>query len=268
MARLDSRGPQYQHLGEGYMSNLQVVDTDMQSETSSIISMIARAASDPSVSLDKMERLFAMHQQMEQTQAQKAYNAAMAIAQAEIGPVFRNRKNEHTKSRYAELEAIDGAIRPIYTTHGFSLSFDTEEEGSHVKVFCDVMHSGGFIKRHTLKSTLDNVGMNGQKNKTDIQGLGSSVSYLRRYLTLMIFNVTMKNEDTDGNETAKLITAMQFEELLVKLDLVDGDKVKFAEVLKVPSLAELPAARFDAALRVIEQRAAKLAQERASKNAV
>jgi hypothetical protein len=39
----------------------------------------------------------------------------------------------------------------------------------------------------------------GRPNKTALHGLGSSVSYLRHYLTCMIFNVVMRGEDDDGN---------------------------------------------------------------------
>ena len=33
--------------------------------------------------------------------------------------------NPQTRSRYASYFALDNAVRPIYTKHGFSLTFDT-----------------------------------------------------------------------------------------------------------------------------------------------
>jgi hypothetical protein len=198
-------------------------------------------------------------------QRKTAYQAAMAQAQAEIGPVVKDRKNEHTKSMYATLEAVDTAIRPIYTAHGFSLSFDAPDvTDKGLLISCDVLHSGGHSEHKTLLGALDTVGPNGSRNKTDIQGLGSTVSYLRRYLTCMVFNVTVKSEDKDGNRTAQTINAAQYVELAEKLVLVNGDPEKFAEMFKVESLTEIPAARFDEAIRKIEIKSQKLAAERAS----
>lgn len=247
------------------VSETQAIQTAPQTESAALISMIARASADPNVSIDKMERLFAMHKEMAAEKRKTEYQAAMALAQAEIGPVVKDRKNEHTKSMYATLEAVDAAIRPIYTAHGFSLSFDAPdvtEKG--LLISCDVLHSSGHSEHKTLLGALDTVGPSGTRNKTDIQGLGSTVSYLRRYLTCMVFNVTVKNEDKDGNKTAQTINAAQYVELTEKLELVKGDPEKFAELFRVQSLTEIPASRFDDAIRKIELKSQKLAEERAA----
>jgi hypothetical protein len=129
-------------------------------------------------------------------------------------------------------------------------------------VFCDVLHSEGHRERKSLTGSLDTVGPNGSRNKTDIQGLGSSTSYLRRYLTCMIFNVTISNEDRDGNATAKTISGHQYAEIVEKLALVNGDHEKFASLFRVANIADIPARFFDDAIRKIEERSRKLAQER------
>jgi hypothetical protein len=41
--------------------------------------------------------------------------------------------------------------------------------------------------------------MRGSPNKTAIHGFGSAMSYGRRYLLLLIFNLAMRHEDNDGN---------------------------------------------------------------------
>lgn len=233
-----------------------------QNETATVINLIVRAASDPAVSIDKMERLFAMQKEMIAEQKRDAYQAAMALAQAEIGPVARDRQNAHTKSTYATLEAVDTAIRPLYTKHGFSLTFDAEQhDDGRVTIICDVLHAQGHRERKTLKGNLDTVGTNGTRNKTDIQGLGSSSTYLRRYLTCMVFNVAIANEDKDGNReraAGATISAAQYKQLSRWLDEVDGDPDKFIADYKIASLVVLPVARFEHAVRRIQDRARSL----------
>lgn len=232
--------------------------------SASVLDMILRAASDPSVSIEKMERLFALHEKMQKDKARKEYSEAMAAAQADIGPVARDRQNAHTKSAYATLEAIDEAIRPISTRHGFALSFDAQESDKGLTIICDVLHSGGHSERKTLTGALDTIGTNGTRNKTDIQGLGSTTSYLRRYLTCMVFNVAIKNEDKDGNKTAATLSAVQYLELKEKLDLIGGDEAKFVTPYRVETLADVPASKFDDAIARIERRAQQIAAERSN----
>lgn len=231
-------------------------------DSGALISMIARAASDPSVSIDKMERLFAMHKEMEARQAKTAYQAAMAAVQAEIGPIIKDRHNPHAKSMYATLEAVDATVRPIYTRHGFSLSFDAPEvTDKGIMIACDVLHAGGHSERKTLVGALDTVGPNGTRNKTDIQGMGSTVSYVRRYLTCMIFNVVIGNEDRDGrprNDVGGTITAAEYENLTCWLDEVQGDPDRLASLMGASDLTLLSKRQYADAVRRIEGRAREL----------
>jgi hypothetical protein len=170
-------------------------------EGSAILSMIERAARDPAVDLDKMERLFAMHERIEQRRAETAFNAAMASAQAEIGPVVKNVRNTHTNSKYADLDAVYDVVQPIVTKHGFGKSFGTghsERGDGFVKMVCDVTHTGGFCKRYESDIPIDAAGSQGKVNKTPIQAFGSTTTYGRRYQTLLIFDVVTM-DDNDGN---------------------------------------------------------------------
>jgi len=167
-----------------------------------VLAMIERAARDPSVDIDKMERLLAIHREMRSETARTAYNAAMARVQAQIKPVYRDAMNDHTNSPYARLETISEAITPIITSEGFSLSYDTADcpVANHIRIVCDVMHSAGHTERKHFDLALDNVGAKGNLNKTAIQASGSTISYGRRYLKCMVFDVVLTNEDNDGND--------------------------------------------------------------------
>lgn len=166
----------------------------------SLLAVIARAASDASIDPDKMQRLLDMQMALQAEQAKREFWRAMAAAQAEMEPIKRGAYNTHLKSMYARLEDIDREIRPIYTRHGFFLSFNSDPlAGTLLTVHCLVGHSGGHQERYTLQGALDGVGAKGASNKTDIQALGSTRTYLQRYLTVGIFNITLTEQDNDGN---------------------------------------------------------------------
>lgn len=172
------------------------------SDSAALMTAIANAARDPNVDVDKMERLFAMHEKMQARQAEQAFSEAMKAAQAEMPMIAKDRHNSQTNSDYATLDAINNRITPIYTRHGFSLTFDTEDsplEG-HVRIVCRVLHRDGHSKAYSYDNPMDATGIGGKTNKTPTHARGSAITYGRRYLVLMIFNLTTGAQaDDDGN---------------------------------------------------------------------
>lgn len=163
------------------------------------LDIVTKASTDTRCNVDKMRALLDMQKEMVAEERRVQYSQSMRAAQAEMEPVVRKSQNDHTKSKYAKLEHIDKVIRPIYTKHGFSLSFDTRrEEDGTVTAICSVLHDSGHTERKELNGAVDSTGAKGTANKTAMQGVGSTVSYLRRYLTCMIFNIVLVNEDDDG----------------------------------------------------------------------
>lgn len=170
--------------------------------TQQIVRVISTAVENPKLDVKKMREIMDMQMEMMRFQAEIAYNSAMRDAQAEIPHIPANKYNDHTKSKYADLDAIDTIIKPIYIKHGFSVSFDTRKmENGDVKTMAYVRHTQGHKETHELHGALDMAGAKGNANKTGIQATGSTVSYLQRYLTKLIFNVVIIGEDKDGNAT-------------------------------------------------------------------
>lgn len=184
-------------------------------QATSLVQALAAAAADPRTDMDKMERLFAMHQTMVKQQAEAAFNDAMARAQAKIVPIATNAYNTHTQSRYAKLAAITKEITPIVTAEGLALSYDSykpeyDKDGKEInppasgwhRIIAIVSHRDGHTRRYHLDLPLDDVGSQGKVNKTGVQAMGSTTSYGRRYLACMIFNVATMDDD-DGNGGGK-----------------------------------------------------------------
>lgn len=165
-----------------------------------LLTALARAAADPATDMDKMERLFAMHQAMVKDEREAAFNAAMSRAQGAMEAVVKNRRNDQTNSNYADLATINAAIKPIYTEHGFSISFDTADapQEGYLRLVAILSHKDGHSRNYHLDMPPDDVGIKGSTNKTKVHATGSTNTYARRYLTCMAFNITTE-DDNDGN---------------------------------------------------------------------
>lgn len=129
------------------------------------------------------------------------FDAAMVAAQSEMVTIATDCENKQTRSRYASFAALNRALRPIYTRHGFALTFDTSEsprEG-HVRILCRVSHTGRYGRDYHIDMPADGKGAKGGDVMTTTHALGSAVSYGCRYLLRMIFNVSVGESDDDGN---------------------------------------------------------------------
>src|SRR2546426_2721795 len=164
------------------------------------LAMIERAARDPSIDVDKLDRLLQMRERENARVAERAFNTALAEAQTEMHPVAADSDNPQTRSRYASYAALDRAVRPIYTTHGFALSFNTADAPGpeQARILCDVCHAGGHTRRYHVDMPVDGKGARGGDVMTKTHAMGSGISYGMRYLLRMIFNLAI-DQDDDGN---------------------------------------------------------------------
>jgi len=175
-----------------------------EGNVASLMDVISRAAADKDVDVLKMEKLIDLYERLSNRQASQAYNVAMTACQAEMEPVVKDATNDQTRSRYAKLETIVQAIKPVYTRHGFSLSFGTDisPREDHDRITCRVMHKAGFHRDEFADVPRDMFGMKGTQNKTNTHAWGSTQTYGRRYLTLGIFNLSvvdsLMTRDDDG----------------------------------------------------------------------
>ncbi len=178
-------------------------------EEDATLALISRAARDPDVDVDKMRELLQLKKDHEKDlreqraeEARMAYQRDMIDAQAEMEPVARTADNKQTTSKYAKLEHISKVIKPVYSKHGFALTYTSPKalENGTMIIGVWVMHRAGHKEYHELPGQIETTGFKGNANMTGLQGLGKLISYLRRYLTCMVFDVILYNEDTDGQQ--------------------------------------------------------------------
>lgn len=158
---------------------------------SDAVSMFERLASDPSVDVAKLEKLIEMQERILRHNAEAAFNAAFAEMQPEI-PVIAER-GMTDKGRFAELEDIVEAVRPILGKYGFALSHRTEWPApNQVRIVGILRHRGGHQQTSEFLSAPDQSG-----SKNGIQALGSAVSYGRRYTTKDLLCIVSRGEGKD-----------------------------------------------------------------------
>lgn len=232
-----------------------------QPQPSNIMQAIIRAASDPATDIAKVESMMALYERLEAKRAESAFNEAMSAAQTDMRPVTADKDNSQTKSRYASYGALDKAVRPIYTSHGFSLSFDTGESpvAEQVRILCYAAHRDGHSRTYHIDMPADGKGAKGGDVMTKTHAVGAALSYGSRYLLKLIFNVAVGEDDDDGNgASGGRITEEQAERILELLTKDKADVKRFCAYMKVPSIVELPAKEYTRAIEVINTRSQKV----------
>jgi len=154
--------------------------------------------------IDVIERLAALQEKALYRDAEIQFNEAMNAAQSELGRIAPDLTNPQTRSKYASYAQLDRVIRPVYSRHGFSLSFDTGDapQPEMVRVLCYVSHKAGHTRTYRTDMPADGKGAKGGDVMTKTHAHGAAMQYGMRYLLKYIFNIAVGDLDTDGNDSA------------------------------------------------------------------
>lgn len=112
---------------------------------------------------------------------------ALIKAQKEMKPLVKEADNPYFKSKYADLAAVVDACKEALSGNGLAYTQLTNEVEAGVVVVTQLMHESGQWIRGELRMT---------PVKNDPQGIGSCISYARRYALAAI--VGLAPEDDDG----------------------------------------------------------------------
>src|SRR5690606_12731717 len=120
--------------------------------------------------------------------------AALVKAQAEIKGVAKDATNPHFKNKYASLDALMDMARPILAKHGLAIlqgSTIPETDAGHLTGFTletMLLHESGEWMANAVVIPIE---------KASAQGVGSGLSYGRRYGVSALLALTT-GEDDDG----------------------------------------------------------------------
>lgn len=166
------------------------------SESAAIIQVIERAAMNPNVDIDKMERLLQMQERIMERNARAAFAADFALMQPDLPEVPEHGKG-HGGITYALWEDVNDLIKPVLAKHGFGISFKTGRNGPAIVVTAILTHRDGHSEQTTMELPVDSSG-----SKNAVQAIGSSTSYGKRYAASALLNLTSRKEDDDGKSAA------------------------------------------------------------------
>lgn len=181
----------------------------------------------------------------ERNQAIKEYNTAFVAAVRAMPTVVKDAENKGAHgAKYALRETIQRAIKPVYTEHGFALSFSTEDcpLPEHVRIVCEIVHEGGDIRTKRFDIPLDGKGSGGKASAMNApQATGSTYSYGCRYATLLLFNVTVAGEDDDAQGRKLALTSGQIQAINILIEQVrqyEASATAAGKVIPTPFKAE------------------------------
>lgn len=218
----------------------------------SLLNFVALAVSDPNVDVAKLEALLRMQREIVSDDARAQFNAALHAAQTETPRVQKNGRVDLGTGKggydFATWEDMDAALRPVMQRHGFSLSFDmTTKEGGGAVVIGTLLHSAGHSKTASVPLALDS-----GAGRNNLQAMGSTLSYGKRYVAEMLFNIVRVGHDDDSVRGGMLfIAAEQKEKLVALMQEVKADTVGFLRYMGVDSLDEIETKNFTAAVNAL-----------------
>ncbi|MEO8718355.1 MAG: ERF family protein [Burkholderiales bacterium] len=149
--------------------------------------------------LDKLERLMALQERWEATEARKAFVVALAAFKSNPPALSKNKRVEFETGRgktayeHATLDHVSDAIGAGLTRHGLSHRWEVEQLEGQIRVSCLLQHVLGHSERVSMQAPADQSG-----SKNSIQALGSTVTYLQRYTLLAATGMAAKGQDNDG----------------------------------------------------------------------
>jgi len=176
---------------------------------STILALIEQIALNPDADVEKLERMMAMYERLKAKEAELAYNAAKGRILKKLASIkiVKNRsvlhefeqgkpqKGAYEAFKYAPLEEIDKHLRPPLAEEDMDLSYSDEpRKDGGIVIRGRLKHlPGGHYEDSFMPAPLDTTG-----GKSNVQAVGSTNSYLRRYVACNIFNIVVVGDDDDG----------------------------------------------------------------------
>ncbi len=218
-----------------------------------LLQTIHAAITDRAFRAAKLDKLVQLEERLSAREAKAEFAKALAVMQTEL-PVIEERgviearNGRGKRASYALWEDINDAIKPVLARHGFALSFRTDREKDEIIVIGILRHESGHSEETVMRLPAD-----GSAGKNGVQAVGSSTSYGKRYAAAALLNLTSRGEDDDGDAACRvLIGDEQRAQLERALKKSGGNVRRFCRFLNVERLADVSAADFERALRILQ----------------
>lgn len=135
---------------------------------------------------------------MNKSEDTKELATALAKAQGEISDAAKDATNPFFNSTYATLAAVLQVIRPVLSKNGLAIVQTpwTNKEGANINFHLNttILHSSGQWISGDLELLI---------GKKDMQGIGSAISYARRYMASAMAGLTQEDDDAESAKTGQ-----------------------------------------------------------------
>lgn len=125
---------------------------------------------------------------MNKSESIKELSTALAQAQMEVENASKNAVNPHFRNSYADLAEVLNTVRPVFTKHQLAIT--------QWPMYAEGVASVETVLTHASGEFISNVA-SCRVTKDDAQGVGSAITYLRRYSLAAVAGIAQ--EDDDGN---------------------------------------------------------------------
>lgn len=229
----------------------------LRSDSATLMDTIGRIASDPSISVERMEQLVSLYERIKDRDAKGAYTQALALMQPEL-PVIDERggikdKQGNVQSTYALWEDMNEEIKPVLARHGFALNFRIAHEAALITVTAVLSHKDGHSEETSLPLPLDTTG-----SKNAVQAYGSTVSYGQRYTARALLNLTSRGQDDDGVAGGSaFVTPSQIEAINALALAGNADLKAFCRFMRVSHIGEILAKEYPKAEAALQKKLAE-----------
>jgi hypothetical protein len=214
---------------------------------------------------------------MNKSDSIKELSTALAKFQAEIKNPKTTAKNPQFSSKYAPLDVILEAVRPILGKLGLSIIQNTGGDLENISISTMLLHSSGeWIETDSFKFKGEQM-LKGGGTKLSIQGAGSCITYGRRYQVTAILGIA-GNDDDDGNSankgtkqepegeevdnTAKqIINEDKIKAIRNLLKTSQTDEKQFLDYYQLDKLEEMTVEEWLKGMKSLEKKVAKLKTE-------
>ena len=113
---------------------------------------------------------------------------ALILFHVKMGEVYKDAKNPFFKSSYATLSNIQDAIKEPLIESGLTVcQFPTDNHGLTTLILHE---SGEYLQSEYTMTPV----------KNDPQGIGSCITYQKRYALVSALNLNVQDEDDDANK--------------------------------------------------------------------
>ena len=210
----------------------------------SLNDMMAMAVSGGNIAM--LDKLMELHQRNDAFLAAKAFDAAIARAKARIkvinksghvGFMARDANKPRTDYDHETLADIAKEVDPILGDEGLSYRFRPTQANGEITVTCIIAHHDGHREESQLAGMPDTSG-----NKNGIQAIGSTCTFLQRYLLKMALGLAAAKLDDDGagGKPQPGMERVSEDELNKLLELADDAEVNKKVVCEWAGVADFP----------------------------